>query len=198
MAIKEPPQTATLAPERYRFTQREYYAMVEAGVLDEDSRVELIRGDLAVMSPINPSHASAVDRLTAVFSSTLAGRAIVRVQNPFAIGDDSEPQPDLSLLKPREDYYAAEHPGPQDLLLAVEVANTSLRYDREIKMPLYAEAGVIEVWLLNLVDNVLEVYRDPGPKGYRSLLRLSPGDTVSPLAFPDLTLPVAGFLPSGD
>lgn len=198
MAIKDPPQVSAPAHERYRFTRREYYALVEAGVLTEDSPVELIRGDIAVMSPINPVHASAVDRLTAVFSAAFAGRAMVRVQNPFVIGDDTEPQPDVILVKPRADYYAAAHPGPNDLLLAVEVANTSLRYDREVKMPLYAASGLAEVWLLNLSDNVLEVYREPGPKGYRSLQRLSPGDQVSPLAFPDLTLPVAALLPPGD
>src|SRR5687767_5134177 len=113
MAIKEPIQAAApaaSAPERYRFNRREYYAMVEAGVLNEDSRVELIRGDIAVMAAINPRHASTVDRLTAVFSVALAGRAGVRVQNPFVLSDDTEPQPDLTLLKPRADFYAAEHP----------------------------------------------------------------------------------------
>ncbi len=198
MAIKEPLQAAAPVRERYRFTRREYHAMVAAGIFDEDSRVELVGGDITIMSPINPKHASAVNRLNAVFSAAVAGRALVGVQNPFVIGDDSEPEPDLTLLKPRADYYAAAHPGPNDLLLAVEVANTSLRYDREVKMPLYAASGLAEVWLLNLLDNVLEVYREPGPKGYRSLQRLSPGDQVSPLAFPDLTLPVAALLPPGD
>lgn len=195
MAVKDPPPATALGQERYRFNRQAYHAMVEAGVFNEDSRVELIRGEVAAMSPINPRHAGAVNRLNALFSSQLVSRALVGVQNPFVIGDDSEPQPNVVLMKPRADFYVSAHPGPQDLLLAVEVADTTLRYDREIKVPLYAEAGVVEVWLLNLSDNLLEVYRDPGPKGYRSLQRLSSGDQVAPLAFPDLTLAVADFLP---
>jgi Uma2 family endonuclease len=197
MAVKEPVQAPAPVQERYRFTRREYHALAAAGVLEEDARVELIRGDIAVMSPINPRHASAVDRLTAVLSAALAGRAVVRVQSPFIVNEDTEPQPDVTLLKPRADFYAAEHPEAKDLFLAIEVADTSLRYDHEVKLPLYATAGLAEVWLLNLSENVLEVYREPGPKGYRSLQRLSPGDQVSPLAFSDLTFSVAALLPPG-
>jgi Uma2 family endonuclease len=198
MTIKDPPQVTAPVQERYHFTRRQYHAMVEAGVINAGARVELIRGEIVVMSPINPLHASAVDRLTTVFTAALAGRVVVRVQSPFVVGDDTEPQPDLILLRPREDYYAAGHPQPKDIFLTVEVADTSLRYDRETKLPLYAAAGLADVWLLNLQDNLLEVYREPGPKGYRSLQRLSPGDQVSPLSFPDLILPVAALLPPGD
>src|SRR5688572_24118249 len=112
--------------------------MVDAGVFHEDLRVELIGGAIAVISPIKPRPASAVFRLTAVFSAALAGRAIVGVQSPLVITDDTEPQPDLILLKPHSDFYAAEHPRPEDVLLVVEVADSSLRYDREVKVPLYA------------------------------------------------------------
>lgn len=196
MALKEPRQATVVNHERYRFTRREYHAMVEAGVLTEDERVELIGGDIAVMSPINPRHASAVFRLTTIFSAALSGRAIVGVQSPLVITDDTEPEPDLCLLKPRADFYASEHPGPQDVLLLIEVADSSLRYDREVKVPLYALAGLRELWLLSLPDNSLEVHREPSPKGYRSLQRLSPGATISPLAFPDISLAVADLLPS--
>lgn len=198
MAIKEPPQVTAITPERYRFNRREYHALVEAGILKEGLRVELIRGVVNVMAAINPKHAGTLKRLNSAFTVGLAGRAIVGVQDPFSIGEESEPQPDLTVAKPRPDSYDTEHPGPKDLFLVAEVSDSSLRYDHEVKLPLYAEAGVFEVWVLNLVDNVLEVYRDPGPKGYRSLQRLSPGDNVSPMAFPDLTLPVAALLPAGD
>ena len=195
MAIKDPPQAPASVQERYRFNRRDYHAMVEAGVFSEDERVELIQGDIVAMTAINPKHSSAVKRLIAIFPAALGGRAVVGAQDPFAIGDASEPQPDLTIAKPRVDFYATEHPRPEDLFLVIEVSHSSLRYDREVKVPLYAEAGVAEFWLLNLVDNILEIYRDPGPKGYRSLQRLSPGDHVSPLAFPDLTLAVADLLP---
>jgi Uma2 family endonuclease len=195
MAIKDPPQATAVVQERYRFDRQQYHALVQAGVLKEDTRVELIRGDLTVMSPISPRHAGTVKRLNFVFSRRLGERAVIGVQDPFAIGDDNEPEPDLSVLKPRADFYAADHPQPADLLLVVEVADTSLRYDREVKVPLYAAAGISEVWVLNLADNLLEIYREPGPKGFRSLQRLSPGDQVSPLAFPDLNLAVADLLP---
>jgi Uma2 family endonuclease len=195
MAIKDPSPLTAVVPERYRFTRQQYHTLVVAGILKDGSRVELIRGEVTVMAAINPRRSSAVKRLNAAFSRGLADRAIIGVQDPFAIGDESEPQPDLTVARPRSDFYSSDHPRPEDLLLVVEVSDTSLRYDREIKVPLYAEAGVVEVWLVNLVDNVLEVYRDPGPKGYRSLQRLSAGDQVSPLAFPDLMLSVDELLP---
>lgn len=195
MAIKDPPQAPATVQERYRFSRQQYHDLVEAGVLKDDARVELIRGELTVMASINARHASTVDRCMLLLVEAVARRAIVRVQNQFAIGDNSEPQPDLILMKPRGDFYVDDHPQPSDLLLVVEVSHTTLRYDREIKVPLYAEAGVTEVWVVNLVDNILEVYRDPGPKGYRALQRLSSGDHVSPLAFPDLALSIADLLP---
>jgi Uma2 family endonuclease len=196
MAIREPVETAALQ-ERYRFNRQEYHGLVEAGILKEDARVELIRGEVTVMAVINPRHSSTVKRLNSALTRVLADRATIGVQDPFAIGDDSEPEPDLTVAKPRADFYEAGHPGPQDLLLVIEVADTSLRYDREVKLPLYAEAGIIEVWILNLAEAVLEIYREPRPDGYATLQRRRAGETVSPLAFPDLALPVAELLPQG-
>jgi Uma2 family endonuclease len=196
MAIREPVETAALQ-ERYRFNRQQYHGLVEAGILKEDARVELIRGEVFVMAAINARHASTVDKLTLLLIEGVARRAIVRAQSPFAIGDDSEPQPDLLLLKPRPDWYSSDHPQRSDLLLVVEVADTTLRYDRQVKLPLYAEAGISEVWIVNLVEAVLEIYREPRADGYGTLLRRKAGDTVSPLAFPDLVLPVAELLPSG-
>ena len=197
MAVDAPVQAEaeTSTRQRYRFTRRIYHALIEAGVFDENSRVELVQGDLVTMAAINPRHASAVDRLTNLLAAGVGRRAIVRVQNPFGIGDDSEPEPDLQLLKPDPDYYADRHPGPDEIYLAVEVSHTTVRYDREVKVPLYGKAGVAEMWLLDLNVNALEVYRTPSANGYDSMRRLKAGDQVSPLAFPDLILEVAALLP---
>lgn len=199
MAVDAPASAETVAApaarERFHFTQREYYAMVKAGVLTEDSRVELIRGDILTMSPINALHSGTLKRLNRMFTSGLVGQAVVGVQDPIALGDDTEPQPDLSLCQPRSDDYSGAHPTAADVLLVVEVADSSLRYDRETKMPLYAAAGIAEMWLLDLNAGVLEVYRAPSADGYNTLQRMKPGDQVSPLAFPDLILAVAALLP---
>lgn len=205
MAVEAPVQaetaTATVAATtvaastRYHFTQREYYAMVGAGVFTEDSRVELIRGDIVPMSPINALHAGTLKRLVGLVTAGLAGQAVFGVQDPILIDENSEPQPDLTICKPRPDDYTEAHPKPDEIWLVVEVSDSSVRYDREVKVPLYASAGIAEVWLLDLNATVLEIYRTPSADGYKSIQRLKPGDTVSPLAFPDLTLEVAALLP---
>ena len=169
--------------------------MVDAGILDEDSRVELIEGEIIEMSPINPPHAGTVAKLTELFLVRLAGKAIVTSQNPFTIGDLSEPQPDVILARYQADYYSRAHPTPQDILLVVEVSQATLRYDRGRKVRLYGAAGVPEYWIVNLVDNTLEVYRQPAADGYSLLQKFKPGDAVAPLAFPDVTLDVAAILP---
>jgi len=186
---------ATPTRERYHFTQREYYALVEAGVFTEDSRIELVQGDIVTMAPIDAPQAGLVNRFGRLFHNGLGERAAVTVQNPIVIGADTEPQPDLTLCKPRADDYTAKHPRPDEILLVVEVADSSVRYDRDTKVPLYAAAGIAEAWLLDLNGGTLEVYRTPSADGYKTLLRLKPGDTVSPLAFPDLILEVAALLP---
>lgn len=197
MAVVAPAQAEAenATRQRYRFTRRIYHVLIEAGVFDENSRVELVQGDLVTMAAINPRHASAVDRLTNMLAAGVRSRAIVRVQNPFGIGDDSEPEPDVQLLKPDPDYYAGRHPGPAEIHLAVEVSHTTVRYDREVKVPLYGTAGVAEMWLLDLNVDALEVYRGPSANGYDSMQRLKPGDRVAPQAFPDLILEVAALLP---
>ena len=150
------------------FSVRDYYRMAEAGILGEDDRVELIEGEIIEMAPIGPRHASTVDRLGAVLSDSVRGKLIVRVQNPLRISEVSEPQPDLMLLHPRDDFYAADHPAPEDVLLVIEVADSSAGYDRSIKLPLYARAGVLEVWLIYVGLPEVEIYREPSPTGYAS------------------------------
>jgi len=180
--------------QRRLLTVDDYRLLIRAGSLGEDDRVELIEGEIAEMSPISPTHAGHVTRLTALLMRRLGERALVSVQNPVAMDELSEPQPDVAVLRLREDTYTDAHPGPQDVLLIVEVAETSVEYDRNVKVPLYARAGIPEAWLVSLPDRWIEVYREPSALGYKSIRRAMPGETMSPLAFPDVSLDVGEIL----
>lgn len=182
----------TLAPRR--FTVEEYELLAKAGVLADDEKVELIEGELIQMSPINLSHVLAVNRLNFLLAMHLAQRAIVSVQNPVRLAERTMPQPDIALWRRQGDGYRSGWPGPEDILLIIEVADSSVEYDRRAKSPLYARAGIQEYWIVNLPQNVLEVYRQPREGSYRSILRLMVGDTVDLLAFPDVTLSVGAIL----
>jgi len=175
---------------RRLFTVEEYHRMAEVGILGEDDRVELIEGEIVEMTPIGSRHAAVVDRLNRLFSRRAGEHAIVRVQNPIRLGERSEPQPDVTLLRFREDFYSSGHPGPGDVLLVVEVAETSAEYDRRVKVPLYARFGIPEVWLVDLEGEAVEVYRDPSPEGYRRAEIFRRGSSLSPSSFPDLELSV--------
>jgi Uma2 family endonuclease len=179
--------------QRRLFTVEEYHRMAEAGILSEDDRVELIEGELVTMSPIGSRHAACVARLTALLFP-VGGRGILWVQNPIRLGARSEPQPDVALLRYRPDFYASAHPGPEDILLVVEVAETSADADRSLKIPLYARYGIPEAWLVDLLEERIEIYRHPTPQGYRSLHIAHRGETVSPTALPDLELSVDEIL----
>ncbi len=182
----------TLAREGIRPIRRvEYDKMVELGLF-EDERIELLAGVLVPMSPAGPAHAHAVGRLNELFVVALHGRAVMRPQLPIALSDDSEPEPDL-VVSPTGDYWR-EH--PSQAYLVIEVADSSLRKDRRIKGALYAAAGVPEYWLVNLVDKVFEVHRDPAPAGYDSIVRVGRGEAVAPLRFPDLFVAVDDVIPS--
>ncbi len=191
-------KTKTMVPPvttvtKHRFTADKYHKMAHAGVLHEDSRVELLEGEIVEMAPIGSRHAACVKKLNQSLTGLLKGRAIVSVQDPVGLGD-SEPEPDLALLEPHEHFYARQHPGPEDVLLVVEVADSSLEYDRTIKLPLYARAGVKEVWLVDLTHDRIAVSRDPSPQGYETLQTFKPGQPLSPLAFADLSLSVDDVL----
>ena len=179
---------------RRLFTVHEYHQMAQAGILNEDDRVELIEGEIVQMASIGSRHAACVDRLTQLFSTRVMGRAIVRVQNPILLSEYSEPQPDLALLRPRPDFYATAHPGPRDILLVVEVADTSAGIDRAAKIPLYARTGIPEAWLVDLLEDRIEVHRQPTPQAYRQVQYLERGATLTLEAFPDLTLAVDDIL----
>jgi Uma2 family endonuclease len=180
---------------RYRFTVEEYRRMGEAGILPEDSRIELIAGDIVVREPIGSYHAGTVDRLNRLWTSILGDRAVVRVQNPVELaGDDSEVQPDVTLLRPRADFYTTGHPVAADVLLLIEVAAASLARDRRVKIPLYARAAIREVWLVDLTGDRVEVHREPTAAGYRRVRALGRGESVVPEAFPDLTIAATDLL----
>lgn len=181
---------AVAAPlARRRFTVDEYHRMAEAGILREDDRVELLDGEIVEMTPIGPAHAGQVNRLTRIFTGRLGDRAVVSVQNPIVLGTHWEPEPDVVLLRPRADYYRSAHPRPDDVLLVVEVAETSLARDREVKLRAYAAAGVPELWIVDLAGSGLEVCRDPAGDEYRDVRRLKRG-RVAPLAMSDVELSV--------
>lgn len=181
-------------PHRYRLTVAAYHQLANVGVFNEDSKLELIEGDLIAMPPIGERHASQTRRMNHLFSKQVGDAAIVDMQNPLALNAYSEPQPDMVLLKPRADFYEHSHPGPTDILLIIEVSDSTLRYDRETKIPLYAKAGVPEVWVLDIVHQRLEVYRRPSPDGYREVRYPELQEMITPVLLPNLTISVQSLL----
>jgi len=192
-SVAEPLVPASSVTRR-RFTTAEYHAMAEAGVLAEDERVELIAGEIVRMTPIGSQHAGCVKGLNRRLSRVLGDRATIAVQDPIVLDDASEPEPDVAVLRFREDDYRSLHPKSGDVLFLIEVADTSVDYDRNVKLPLYAQAGIPEAWLVRLPGACIEIHRSPAATGYQEMRTLHPGDRVSPLAFPDLELTVAAIL----
>jgi Uma2 family endonuclease len=176
-----------------RISVADYYRMAECGVLRPDERVELLDGQVVPMTPIGPRHQGCVDFLSGRLHR-FAGDVIVRVQGPVHLGDYGEPEADLALLAPRADNYRAAHPRPDDTLLVIEVADTSLERDRDVKLPLYAAAAIPEVWIVALNAGRVEVYREPGADGYASVRHAGPGDTLTPLRLPQVSLQVDDIL----
>ncbi len=179
---------------RHRFTIEDLERMVHAGVLRPDDRVELIEGELVDMAPIGWAHQGCVNRLTEILVTQLRGRAIVQPQGPLRLSEYSVPQPDLAILRPRSDYYAHGGPTAADVFLVIEVSDTTLAYDRDVKVPLYARHGVPEVWVIDLSGQRVLVYRHPSADGYRSVAEFRAGDHCAPEAFPDLALSVDALL----
>jgi Uma2 family endonuclease len=180
--------------EKRLFTVDEFYRMADAGIFGEDDRVELIEGEILQMSAINQRHFSCVNRTNDVFTSAFKGRAIVSIQNPLRLNNYNEPMPDIVLLKPRADYYASERHTPADTFLVVEVSDTTIRYDQKIKLPLYAAAGIGELWIENLQEDLLLVCRDAVGKDYETKLTFRRGESVSPIAFPEVVFKVEDLL----
>ena len=178
----------------HNFTVDEYHRMAEAGVFHEDDRVELIDGQVVEMTPIGPRHAVCVDRLNGRLSRLVGDSAIVRVQSPVVLGQRAEPEPDVTLLRPPFERYQEVHPGPAEIMLVIEVADTSVEHDRSVKIPLYARACVPEAWLVNLPADRIEVYRNPAGGSYAEVTTVSPSETLTPFLLPDARLSVADVL----
>lgn len=175
---------------QHRFSVKEYYRMAETGVLRPDARVELLDGKLIDMSPIGPFHGGLVKRLSRLFNLKAKGRWIVSTQDPVRLDDLSEPEPDVMLLQPATDDYTSRHPQSGDVFLLIEVSDTTLDYDREEKLPAYGRAGIAEVWIVNLHDETIEIYREPHFTGYGSKSVIHAGGKAVPQAFPDITVKV--------
>lgn len=181
-------------PARHRFTVEEYHRMAKAGIFTEDDRVELLDGEIVEMAPIGRGHAYHVRNLISLFVQRFGQQAIVDAQNPIRLNDVSEPQPDLMLLKLPKERYRDRLPAPDDVLLLIEVADTSAAFERRVKLPMYARAGIPEVWLMDINQVEIEVHRDPSPQGYRSVKRLAKGQRLAPEALPDVELSVEELL----
>jgi Uma2 family endonuclease len=176
---------------RRLFTREEYHRMGEVGILKPTDRVELIRGEIVEMAPIGRRHHAFVDNLTQLLVVRLAGRGIVSVQNPVVLADDTEPQPDLAVYRRRPVPYKEREAHAEDVLLLIEVAESSLAYDRSTKLRLYAEAGIPEYWVVDCVAESIEVHRTPDRGGYRDVSRVAGAAALTLHAFPDVTLTVA-------
>ena len=186
---------AMLAAKKRRFSADDYQILGKEGILTEDDRIELIEGEIVVMSPIGDRHLACVDMLASQLFGGVRGEAIVRVQGSIRLGKYSEPQPDIALLRHRDDYYASRSATPEDILLLIEVADSSLDRDRNDKLPRYARAGVPEAWIANLLDDCVERFRNPTEDGYSDVIRLIRSNTISPELLPDVELRVDDILP---
>ncbi|MCK6625128.1 MAG: Uma2 family endonuclease [Anaerolineae bacterium] len=184
----------TVQIARRLFTTTEYHQMLEARILTEDDRVELIEGEVVSMSPIGSRHAACVKRLNQLLFERLGQLALISVQDPIHLGEHSEPEPDLALLQPRADFYGQAHPEAEDVILIIEVAESSAEYDRQVKIPLYAQHGIAEVWLVDLAAAVIEIYRRPSAAGYEQLQRRKRGQSLTLQAFPQLEMTVNEIL----
>jgi Uma2 family endonuclease len=180
-----------VASARRLFNREEYHRMGEVGILKPTDRVELIRGEIVEMSPAGRRHQAFVDNLLQLLAVRLAGRAIVSVQNAVVLADDTEPEPDLKILRRRPVPYKEREAHAEDVLLLIEVADSSLAYDRSTKLGLYAESGIPEYWVVDCRVEAIEIYRGPDRDRYRDVSRIEGVATVTPQAFPDVALTLA-------
>ena len=174
-------------PHKFLLTTDQYHLMHEAGVFQDGDRLELVNGEIQTMSPIGRKHVACIIRLVKLFEKKLGDRVMVSAQNSVRLDNHAEPQPDIAILKWRDDFYHEALPTPDDILLIIEVADSSLDYDRHVKAPLYAAAGIPEMWLFDVNKKIIEGYSQPSPNGYKLLRRYDEGDNLSILAFPDVT-----------
>lgn len=187
-------QASTYTPQRYRWSVAEYHQLGDTGVLSADERIELIDGELIEMAPIGSDHGGNVNRLNHRLSTQLGAKALVSVQNPVVLGQNSEPQPDLMLLRWRDDFYTSANPKADDVLLIIEVSDTTAQYDREVKVPLYAQHDIPEVWLIDLPKQRLETYRKPADGDYSEIIHHRQG-RLSALLLSEAVIDLAELFP---
>jgi Uma2 family endonuclease len=184
-------------PRPHRVTTQEFFRMGEAGVLDPEARIELIEGEMIDMPPIAPPHAGRTTRLTLLLIEAIGRRAVVSTQNPILLGDLSAPHPDIAILKPRDDFYSSEHPQAEDVLVVIEIADSSVRYDRTRKLPLYARYGIPEVWLIDIPARTIWVHRAPENGAYRTSFQLGPPYRISPSMLEGVELELGALVNNG-
>ena len=182
------------------FTRVEYYAMAKAGIIGYDERLQLIEGEIVAMAPMGNRHAAAIEAAPEelLLNGIVQRGASVRSQTPIRISEALDPEPDAMVLKRRDDRYAQDAPRPEDVLLIVEISDSTLNYDVDVKIPMYAAAGIPELWIMNLREDVIDSHSDPSSEGYRATRRYQLGDVIAPLAFPDVEIEVSKLIPARD
>ena len=189
-----PVKAPQIARETRKFTVEEYLRMVDVGILKPKERVELIEGEILLMPPMGHPHFAGIMKYIHVFRQFPADRFALLLQAPLPLGENSAPEPDVALLKYREDNYSSGFPGPDDVLLVIEVSDSSLNYDRDVKAHIYGRAGIPETWVLNLPGDCLERFTEPGPEGYTQHATLRRGDKIRLVSLPDVELAVEDLL----
>ena len=181
-------------PSNHLFSVEDWHKMGNMGLFAQNTRLELIEGEIIDMGPIGSLHAGQVNRLNYLFNRQIADSAIISVQNPVTLGDSSEPQPDLMVLRPDPHFYSEKHPTPQDVLLLIEVSDSTLTYDRNVKKPLYARYGIVEYWVVNLKNDCIEVYLNPQAQDYTLIHIMRRGKVIIPSQLPHISIGVSDVL----
>ncbi|HKS28375.1 MAG TPA: Uma2 family endonuclease [Pyrinomonadaceae bacterium] len=179
----------SLQVAKHFFTVEQFERMGEAGILTEDARFELIEGEILEMAPIGSRHAGCVLFLSRFLNRAVGDIAFVSTQNPIQLDDFTQPQPDVALLRLSDDFYRSSHPKPQDVLLLIEVADTTVDYDRLVKLPLYAKAGIPEVWIINLPAELIEIYSAPNEGAYGTLAEVKRSEQAQSQTISSLSIP---------
>jgi Uma2 family endonuclease len=177
-------------------TSADYYQMMESGIIREGEKVELILGQIFTMAAKGTRHTVSTTRLITELPLLMQRRAIVRCQEPITLPNNSEPEPDIVIVRLRSDDYVNSHPAPADIILVIEVADSTIRFDRETKAPLYAAAGISEYWIVNLIDNRLEIYRQPEGSIYASIEIITPPRSINLPKFPEIVVQISDFFPA--
>jgi Uma2 family endonuclease len=180
--------SAASSIQRFKFSSEAYHRLSDYGLLPSSARVELLNGEIVEMSPINSPHSGTINRLQKILEKLLGKTYIIANQNPIQLGVYSEPEPDLAVLNWRDDFYFDQHPTPAEVIFLIEVADSTLEKDREIKLPIYAQANISEVWIVNLRARQVEIYTSPKGAEYQQFKIFKPGDLLEGTLVPNLKI----------